>query len=141
MSDRPTIDSNILIYAFAKQNDFRKGVAIDIIESCDILSLQALNETIYVLRKKFNFTFDDIDKIIDFLKLHFVISEISLTTLKKGITISKKYQLSFWDSMMIAAAIENRCTILFSEDLQHEQIIEGKLKIINPFKGLSPTSP
>ena len=44
-----------------------------------------------------------------------------------------KYGFSFWDSMIVAAALDNHCSILYSEDLHHEQIIEGKLQIVNPF--------
>jgi len=44
-----------------------------------------------------------------------------------------KYQYSFWDSLMLASALENGCSVIYSEDMQHEQIIGKKLKIINPF--------
>lgn len=133
MTDRATIDTNVLIYAFGKQNDSRKRIAIDTIEFCDVISLQALNELISVLRKKFNFSFDEINKIVDFIEAHFVVSELSLKTLRLTVEISKKYQYSYWDSMIVAAALENHCTRLFTEDLHHDQLIEGKLKIINPF--------
>jgi len=48
--------------------------------------------------------------------------------------IRHKYNLSYWDSLIVASALENDCSILYTEDLQHEQVIEGKLKIINPFE-------
>ncbi len=54
-------------------------------------------------------------------------------TLDLTITILSKYGFSFWDSMMVAAALDNQCSILYSEDLHHKQIIEGKLHIVNPF--------
>jgi predicted nucleic acid-binding protein len=44
-----------------------------------------------------------------------------------------RFQLSHWDSLIIAAALEGHCEVLYSEDLQHGQIIEG-LEIINPFR-------
>ena len=40
---------------------------------------------------------------------------------------------SIYDSLIISAALQNQCTILFTEDLDHNQTIEGKLKIVNPF--------
>ena len=55
MSDNVTLDSNILIYAFADNTDFRKSIAKEIISKCNIISLQAVNETAYVLLRKFNF--------------------------------------------------------------------------------------
>jgi predicted nucleic acid-binding protein len=47
--------------------------------------------------------------------------------------IAKRYGFSFYDSLIIAAVLENNCTILYSEDLQHNQVIEQRLRIINPF--------
>ena len=46
---------------------------------------------------------------------------------------ARKYNYSFYDSLIIAAAIESGCSILYSEDMQHNQLIEEKLKIVNPF--------
>ncbi len=48
--------------------------------------------------------------------------------------IKKRYRFSYWDSLIIASALENNCSILYSEDMQHSQVIEDNLKIINPFE-------
>jgi len=53
MIDKPTLDTNILIYAFGKNDDPRKQVAKEIITICNIISLQVVNETVYVQQKKF----------------------------------------------------------------------------------------
>ena len=55
-------------------------------------------------------------------------SELYISTL----LISAQTQYSFYDSLIIAAAIEANCKILYTEDMQHEQTI-GKLRITNPF--------
>jgi len=44
------------------------------------------------------------------------------------------YKFQFYDCLIIATALENNCTILYSEDMQHNQLIEDKLTILNPFK-------
>jgi len=46
----------------------------------------------------------------------------------------EKYKYQYYDSLIIATAIENGCSILYSEDMQHNQNIENKLVIVNPFK-------
>ena len=43
------------------------------------------------------------------------------------------YKYSFWDCMMLASALVNNFDVIYSEDMKHNQIIEGKLKIVNPF--------
>jgi predicted nucleic acid-binding protein len=134
MTDKPTLDTNVLIYAFGKQDDDRKQIAKTIISKCAVISLQVVNETVYVLLKKFKFTPNELDNVVGFLKFNFVISDLNIRTLDYTLKISDRYGFSFWDSMMVASAIINHCSILYSEDMQDKQIIEGKLQIINPFK-------
>jgi len=133
MSDRITLDSNILIYAFADNNDFRKSIAIDIIAKCNIISIQAVNETSYILLKKFKLPKEQLEKVIQFMKDQFIISSLTTNILDQTITLCKKYNFSFWDSMMIAAALDNHCSIIYTEDLSHDQLIESRLRIVNPF--------
>ena len=45
-----------------------------------------------------------------------------------------QYKFSYWDSLIIASALENECDTLYTEDMQDGLIIEGKLTIVNPFK-------
>ncbi len=51
---------------------------------------------------------------------------------RRGLDIMRRYGFSFYDSLIVAAALEAKCRILYSEDLQDGQIIE-KLMIVNPF--------
>lgn len=136
MTDKPTLDTNVLIYAFGKEDDERKTIAKEIITNCTIISLQALNETVYVLSKKFKFQPAELEKVVAFIKQKFLVSDLNIEILELTLKITSRYGFSFWDSMMVAAAINNHCSILYSEDLHHSQIIEGKLQIINPFKHL-----
>ena len=133
MTDKPTLDTNILIYAFGQKDDARKQIAKAIIAKCNIISLQVVNETVCVLLKKFKFQPSQVDAVVHFMKQNFVISDLNILTLDQTIIISTRYGYSFWDSMMIASALNNHCSILYSEDLQHNQIIDNRLQIINPF--------
>ena len=95
--------------------------------------MQVVNECIYVLLKKFKFPINDVEKIISFLKQKFIISDLNIQTLDQTIKITTQYGFSFWDSMMIAAAPDNHGSILYTEDMNNNQLIETRLRIINPF--------
>ena len=58
---------------------------------------------------------------------------IALGTIKQCIIIKEKYGYSWWDSMVLTSALEHDCEILYSEDMQSNQIIEDRLRIVNPF--------
>lgn len=75
---------------------------------------------------------DVIDQNILFLQQHLHISSLYTNTSLKAINIKRRYRYSFWDSLIIASALENHCTLLYSEDMQHGQAIEGTLTIRNP---------
>ncbi|MBI4619581.1 MAG: PIN domain-containing protein [Desulfobacterales bacterium] len=60
-------------------------------------------------------------------------SLIEETTIKKSLQIKKTYNYSYWDCLIIASALENNCTILYTEDMQDGHTIENRLKIVNPF--------
>lgn len=71
------------------------------------------------------------DKI--FIDLNFEVSEIGVLETIKAMEIKEKLGFSYWDSLIIASALENQCNILYSEDMQNGQIVENKFKIVNPF--------
>jgi len=128
-----TVDSNILIYAFGSQNEEKKRLAKLILSDCQAMSIQTVNESVFILQKKFNYTLIELDEIIQFFKSNFQIHGLNISVLEKAIFIIKIYKYSFWDSMMLASALINNCEVIYSEDMQHNQIIEDKLTIVNPF--------
>jgi predicted nucleic acid-binding protein len=60
-------------------------------------------------------------------------SAIASEQVIKAIEIRGRYGFSYWDSLIVATALLSGCSILYSEDMQHDQVIESMLKIINPF--------
>jgi predicted nucleic acid-binding protein len=134
MSDNVFVDTNILVYSVA--DDLRKkAIADDLLLNYDIvMSSQVVNEFIAVtLRKNIIETVKVIEYAKKFMQVcHFVL--ITQTTITLALEVMVKYHLAYWDSLIIAAALENACTILYSEDLQDGQRIEDKLTINNPFK-------
>lgn len=68
MNNNSTVDTNILIYAFGAQDDFKKRIAKQILAECNKISLQAINETLFVLYRKFDFPVIDLNTIIRFLR-------------------------------------------------------------------------
>ena len=135
MSGRIFVDTNILVY-FISNEKKKKLRARDIIFTSEdvIVSSQVISEFISVCFSKKLLKTDDVTAVTNhFLEaLSFVTVEKS--TIKKALQVKKNHLYSFWDSLVIASALENNCSILYTEDLQEGQVIDGKLTIINPFK-------
>jgi predicted nucleic acid-binding protein len=62
------------------------------------------------------------------------IAPLDFHVIEKCWAIFNRYGFSYWDSLLVASALESVCSILYTEDLQHGQVIDYSLKIINPFK-------
>jgi len=58
--------------------------------------------------------------------------DIDQSKVLQAMEVNIRYGYSYWDSLIIATALQNNCGILYSEDMQHDQLIEDRLRIINP---------
>jgi predicted nucleic acid-binding protein len=134
-NDKIFIDSNILIYAYSDSFPEKQFKARELIDRYDeiFISTQVLNEFISAFVKKFRAGWHDITKSLDEITENYIVHTNTPTTVKEACGIAPKYQLSFYDSLIISAALECCCNTLYSEDMQHGQLIEDKLRIVNPF--------
>lgn len=135
MSDRTFIDTNILVY-FISNEKKKKLRAKEIIFSTQevYISAQVLSEFISVCLSKNLLSIAEITPLIDKFLSALRFSSIEESTIKKALQIKQDYNFSYWDSLVIASALENNCSILYTEDMQDGQIINDSVTIINPFK-------
>ena len=135
MNDKPFFDSNVLIYSYSDLFPDKQDKARQLINSYNdaFISTQVLNEFVSAFNKKLKADWPDIINSLDEITDNFTIFTNTPDTVKEACKIAQKYRFSFYDSLIIAAALETGCNILYSEDMHHDQVIEKRLKIINPF--------
>lgn len=130
------IDSNIWVYFYAKDTQEKYVIAEQLINDNFnnlIVSTQILGEVYHVLTRKRIFTKEEAKNIIIELSSSFLVAEIDTIKVLQALDINSKYQYSYWDSLIIATALNQNCSIIYSEDMQSNQVIENKTTIINPF--------
>ena len=130
---KPFLDSNVLIYLYSADEPGKRKVAMSLCSSPAVISSQVLNEVANVLTLKFKLASDDVLAKIDEIADRLELSIVSLSTIRKALQIKRAYRYSYFDSLMLASALENQCDILYSEDFQDGQIVEDRLRITNPF--------
>jgi predicted nucleic acid-binding protein len=139
MTARCFVDSNVLIYSDDLRAGLKRDRARDLIEEVmvagtGVLSLQVLQEYFSASKKKLGLSADSArQKIQLFSRLDIVI--LGVPDLLAAIDLHRLHQFSIWDALVIRAALNGGCRILYSEDLQDGRRIDG-LEIVNPFKGL-----
>lgn len=127
------IDTNILVH-FSIQSSAHSGRAAEIVEAGGEISVQVLNEFANVTRSKMRMEWDEVSEAVDFICSLLQVHSLTVDTHRRAVALAERYLLHFYDATIIAAALEAGCTTLYSEDMQHGQLIAGRLRIVNPFR-------
>lgn len=141
MIDNIFIDTNIWIYAFLgnEQENSKQLKTLALFEEIStesrvIISIQVVNEFHWILTRKYKISEELInEKVIKGILAFANIVPLDFKTYQDALRVRSKYTISFWDSLIVASALDNRCNILYSEDMQHGMVIDHRLKILNPF--------
>ena len=135
MSDNGFLDTNLWVYFFAK-DPLNKVERVAHIVNAQlpslIISTQVLGELYNVLTRKRIFSSIEAQSIVSGLTNRTVVVDIDTAKVLQAMELNIHYEYSYWDSLIIAIALQSNCSILYSEDMQHDQLIEGKLRIVNP---------
>ena len=127
----PFFDTNIVVYAFL--DVAKRERALDLIASGGVISAQVLNEFTNVARRKRQRDWSDIERAISVIRARFPdIMPLTADTHAAALDLARDHGLAFYDALIVAAAIEGKCDILYSEDMQSGRTIGG-LAIVNPF--------
>lgn len=136
-NDRCFFDTNVLLYLLSVDNA-RADRAETIISNGGVISVQVLNEFASVASRKLGMSYSDIRETLKTIREVCLIQPLTLETHELGLEIAERYGFSLYDSMIASAALQSDCTYLFSEDMQHGQIIEAKMVVTNPFMDHDP---
>ena len=133
--DKTFVDTNVLIYAFTADEPDKKEIALKTLDNSQpVISTQVLKEFSNVLLKKGDIRPESIKVIIAKISEVADVVNEELALIFASFDIHERYKYSFYDSLIIATALNSQCQVLLSEDLQDKQIIDGRLRIVNPFR-------
>ena len=139
MSDNAKVffDSNILVYFADSADSQKQQLAGQIIKNAvindnGIISTQSLQEFFAATTRKLLCSKEKAREYLENFGESLTVEQVSVAHILKAVDICIKNQFSFWDSLILAAAIKSGCSICYSEDMRNGQIVQG-VKIINPF--------
>lgn len=139
MSAKAFLDTNIFVYSVDHRDVRKASIAHDLLRQCTVnktgvISFQVVQEFFNVAMKRFPSMFSPEDAIA-YLRtiLHpFLGVHSSLGLYVEALSIQNRYRLSWYDSLIVGAASEAQCAVIYSEDFQHGSKING-IRIQNPF--------
>ena len=129
---RPFVDTNVLLYLISA--DAAKAErAEQVLAGRIVISVQVLNEFANMARRKHSLDGAELQQVLAGISNFCEVLDLTLATHQRGLALARRYQLSIYDAMIAAAALEAGCDSLLSEDFQTGQRIDGELLVVNPF--------
>jgi predicted nucleic acid-binding protein len=139
MSGGSFLDSNVLVYYLDESARAKHRVAATLVERClmdgtGTISFQVVQEVLNTITRKFDppFSPERSRRFLDSALVPMWRVSPSQPLYELGLDLQQRYRCSFYDSMILAAAISADCDRLYSEDLHDGQRVEG-VTIVNPF--------
>jgi len=134
MSAKTFLDTNVVVYLYSGDEPEKRSAALALIEQDDsVVSTQVLSELANTLSRKFRLPFDVVAQAVAEVRDACTVIPVLPDTITQALTLAQKYKYSYYDSLILAAALSADCETLATEDMQHGQVIEGGLTIRNPF--------
>jgi predicted nucleic acid-binding protein len=128
-------DTNVLLYLLSA--DSVKADRAEALLTCGgVISVQVLNEFTSVALRKLKLSCAEIRDILWVARSTCQVDAITLATHDQALELAERYSFSWYDSLIVSAALIANCRVLYSEDMQHGQIIDS-LVITNPFLQLN----
>lgn len=137
MSVENFLDTNTILYMFDRTDQAKRERAEQLVRDAietgnGCISYQVVQEALNVASKKLGFSPDDSLALLRNVLVPLWTLHPSPGLYERGLALHGSYGFSFYDSMIVSAALESGCARLYSEDLQHGQRIQS-LTIENPF--------
>ncbi len=127
-------DTNVLLYLLS--GDAAKADRAEaLVTAGGVISVQVLNEFASVASRKLGMSWAEIREVLETLRAVCRVEPMTLETHDRGLALSERYGFAIYDSMILASALLAGCSVVFTEDLQDGQSIDGRLTVTNPFAG------
>ncbi len=131
-AETPFLDTHVLLYLLSADSG-KADVAEELLRKGGIISVQVLSEFTSVCSRKLKMGYGEIREILTTINMVLDVRDLTPTIHETALDIAERYGYSFYDSMILAAAINAGCSLVYTEDLHSGQHIQDCLLIVNPF--------
>jgi predicted nucleic acid-binding protein len=127
------LDTNVLLYAFSA--DVAKAEKAEaLLARGGVVGVQVLNEFASVARRKMNMAWSEIEDVLSLIRRRCSVRPLTLQIHEHALKLASRHGFSWYDALVVSAALEAGCRELLSEDLRDGLLVDGTLRIRNPFK-------
>jgi predicted nucleic acid-binding protein len=139
MSDRIFLDTNVFVYALSKSVPSKQVIASGLIKQAiesgkGTISFQVVQEFFNVAFRRFTppMALAEAEQLLAVTFRPLLAVQSSFGLYVRALQLTRNHSISWYDSLLIAAALESDCGVFYTEDLQHGQKFSD-LRVVNPF--------
>jgi predicted nucleic acid-binding protein len=125
-------DTNIIL-CLLSEDAAKADRALALLGAGGTVSVQVLNEAASVARRKRALDWDEIGALLGTVRGLCPVRALTVGVHELALRLAARYRLPFYDALIAASALDAGCTTLWSEDFQDGQVLDGRLRICNPF--------
>lgn len=125
------VDTNVVLYLL--DDGPKANRAEEILATGPRISVQVLNEAMVNCRRKAGLSWDETGVFLSGITTLCQVEDLTLQTHTTGRALAERYGFSGYDAMIVAAALIAGCTRLYTEDMQDGLLVEGQMRLVNPF--------
>lgn len=133
MSSVVALDTNVLIYLHDVSNASKRSIALNLLADNPHIPSQVISEYLNTTRRLLSLSKEELLAQAAALFAGCTIIPVLPDTLARAAALAKRYQFQLFDAVIVAAALQAGCGILYSEDMHHGLVVESALTITNPF--------
>jgi len=127
------LDSNVVLYALG-DDERKRAIAGKLLASQSTISTQVINECSHVLRRKQQLAPEEVARHMEDVVQLSRLVDVGMPQIRQAWAIAGRYRYGHYDSLILATALAAGCSILYTEDMQHGQVIDGRLSLVDPFR-------
>ena len=125
-------DTNVLLYLLSEED--KANIAEALLTQGGVISVQVLNEFASVAIRKLKMPYGEISEVLETVTMVCDVRNLTVETHRMALSVAQRYRFSFYDALILSAAILANCDVLYSEDIQSGQKINDQVMIYNPFE-------
>ena len=132
--NKVAVDTNVIIQSYDSTAPAQQTVALHVLAQRPVVSAQVVSEFLNVLQRRLHLP--KLEALTTALQVldQCEIWPVTHATLADAARLVNRYDFQLFDALIVAAALEAGCTTLYSADFQHQQLIDGRLRLLNPFR-------
>lgn len=126
------LDTNVILYLLDDGPKADRAAAL--LAQGGRISVQVLNEALANCIRKARMSWREAGDFLGGVRELCEVIDLTAEIHRVGLALGERYGFSVYDAMIVSAALTSGCERLLSEDMQHDMLVEGRLRIVNPFR-------